>query len=296
VVDEYTKVELRGLRSIPLRLRPADIATLLERAAQLHWSYDGRYYFVTNNCAVETYKLLHDGVPRLAGLDLSSVTPTGLMRRLGRAGLADLSVLEDRAEALRVGYYFEPLSERYQAMFDVAREALGLQLTRVQQWLDMDPADRAPWIPRADLRASAALLLLEEAALRRLQFLSRDELKRRFFGRDASRQADRAEAIVALKDVRRLEEYLSRPAAVLPASGYGLPQAEEREALMQEGSRLAAQWRERSGWLRDEARQWLSPQRRSALDGSEANVEALGAQLRRLHEEQGGIRLRESPG
>ena len=89
VIEEYTKVELRGLQSIPLQLDPAEIADLLERTARLHWSYDGRYYFLSNNCAVETFKLLHDGVPRLAGEDLSSITPTGLLRRLQRAGIAD---------------------------------------------------------------------------------------------------------------------------------------------------------------------------------------------------------------
>ncbi|KOB28707.1 DUF4105 domain-containing protein, partial [Xanthomonas arboricola] len=64
VVDEYTKVELRALSSVPLKLTPGEIAALLARAAQVHWSYDGRYYFIGNNCAVETFKLLHDGVPR----------------------------------------------------------------------------------------------------------------------------------------------------------------------------------------------------------------------------------------
>ena len=66
VVAEYTEVELRGLQSIPLRLSPAEIATLLQRAAQVHWSYDGRYGFIGNNCAVETARLLQVGVPRLA--------------------------------------------------------------------------------------------------------------------------------------------------------------------------------------------------------------------------------------
>ena len=82
VIEEYTKVELRGLQSIPLQLDPAEIAALLERTARLHWSYDGRYYFLSNNCAVETFKLLHDGVPRLADEHLASITPTGLLRRL----------------------------------------------------------------------------------------------------------------------------------------------------------------------------------------------------------------------
>ncbi len=72
VIDEYTKVELRGLRSVPLRLSRAEIAALLDRAAQVHWSYDGRYASSTNNCAVETCAFLHDGVPRLAGSRLSA--------------------------------------------------------------------------------------------------------------------------------------------------------------------------------------------------------------------------------
>ena len=291
VIEEYTKVELRGLQSIPLRLDPSEIAGLLDRTATLHWSYDGDYYFISNNCAVETFKLLHDGVPRLAGADLSSITPTGLLRRLRDAGIADVTVLDDREAALRDGYYFEALSERYQAMFDVARESLGLPQKRVQDWMDLDPKQRAPWLERADLRASAALLLLEQAALRRQQALSRAEIKRRFFGHDRESNTERADARGGLRNVLELEGLFSRPAALLPDRSYGQPQAEEREALTREGDRLAAHWREQSGWLRAEARRWLSEDRRTALDATEANVEALGERLRRLHREQGGLDL-----
>jgi hypothetical protein len=291
VIEEYTKVELRGLKSIPLRLEPAEIAALLERAARLHWSYDGRYYFLSNNCAVETFKLLHDGVPRLAGERLASITPTGLLRRLERAGIADSSVLEDRDEALRLGYRFEALSARYQAMFEVARQALQLPQTQAQDWLDLPAGERAPWLERGDLRASAALLLLEQAALRRQELLARDELKRRFLGREADRRAGGADTLAALQDVLRLEGMLSRPATLLPDSGYGLPQFEEREALAQEGNRHAGQWRQQSSLLRSEARRWLPPERRDALDATEVNVDALSRRLRRLHREQGGLQL-----
>lgn len=91
VVDEYTKVELRGLQSLPLQLERDEIAALLERTAQVHWSYDGRYYFVSNNCAVETAKLLQAGVPRLGGAGLAQLSPRGLKRRLAR-----LQVLDER--------------------------------------------------------------------------------------------------------------------------------------------------------------------------------------------------------
>lgn len=292
VVDEYTKVQLRGLQSIPLQLSRAEVATLLKRAARLHWSYDGRYYFLSNNCAVETFKLLHDGVPRLAGENLSSITPTGLLRRLERAGVADAAVLEDRAEATRLGYYFEPANAHYQAMFEVAQLALHMPQAQVEDWLELPPAERTPWLRRAGLRASAALLLLEEAALRRHELLARDELKHRLLGRGADDGIDTSAAFAALRDVLRLEGFLSRPAALLRESGgYGLPQQREREALVQESSRRAAQWRQQRDSLHDSARQWLSPQRQAALEATEANVDLLSQRLRRLHREQGGLQL-----
>src|SRR3546814_8653876 len=64
--------------------------------------------------------------PRLAETRLSSITPAGLLRRLARAGVADPTMLDDPDEALRQGYYFSPASAHYQAMFEVADDALQL--------------------------------------------------------------------------------------------------------------------------------------------------------------------------
>jgi hypothetical protein len=290
VIDEYTRVELRGLQSIPLRLQPAEIALLLERAAQLHWSYDGRYYFVSNNCAVETFKLLHDGVPRLAGEGLSSITPTGLLRRLRTRGIADASVLDDPAVALRLGYRFDAMSERYQAMFEAARETLPLAQSRVQDWLALHPRQRAPWIERSDLRAAAALLVLEQAALTRQELLARDELKRRFLGPDA-RPGASAEMRSRVQALLQMEGVFSRPAALLPGDGYGLPQPDERVMLQEQGARHARQLRLRTGEMREEGRALLSDERRESLLASEHNLDALGRHLRALHRAQGGVSI-----
>jgi hypothetical protein len=270
VVDEYTKVELRGLRSIPLHLSRDEIATLLQRAALVHWSYDGRYAFVGNNCAVETARLLEDGVPRLAAAHLMSITPNGLLRRLERGGIAGGDVPADRAEAMRLGYYFEPMSARYQALYEVARTRLGLPERRVQDWFALPPSSRATTFANADLRAGAALLVLEEAALRRLQAQARDALKRRMPepGRDATRA------------LLRVEDTLTRPAQRV-ADSYGIPQAAERDAALHDGARLAERWRTQRDALFAQARTWLPSPQRDALEATEANVAALGARQRR---------------
>src|SRR5690606_20601312 len=252
-----------------------------------------RYRFITNNCAVETWKLLHDGVPRLAGERLSSITPTGLLRKLARAGIADVSVLDDPARALRLGHRFAPANAHYQAMFDVARAALDLPQAGVEEWLDLAPGRRAPWLERGDLRAGAALLLLEETALRREELLARDQLKRLLSRPGGAAGGD---ARARLQEVLGLEDLFSRPAALLPA-GYGLPQRGEREHLAAEAARQAARLHGQAQSLRDKARALLPPDRRARLDAIDANIAFLGRRLRQLHRESGGLDLgRPRPG
>jgi hypothetical protein len=287
VVDEYTKVELRGLRSVPLRLRREEIAAVLERTAQLHWSYDGRYYFLGNNCAAETWKLLHDGVPRLAGQGIGSITPTGLLRRLENAGVADASVLDDRAEALRLGYRFESQAAYFEQMFATAKASLDLPYRSVERWMDLSPQQRRPWLERADLRGSAALLLLEQAAQRRALVQVREALKQRYLASGGHNE-------VASDPVRRLLQesaYLGRPSRLLDDGGYGLPQADERASLQARSATLRDDLRSLRAELEQGARDWMGAGQRERLDAIAANADLLGTRLRALHAEQGGLRL-----
>lgn len=285
VIDEYTQVELRGLRSIPLALQPGDIAGLLERAARLHWSYDGRYYFIDNNCAVETWRLLRDGVPRLAALPLRSITPTGLLRKLERNGVADSAVLDDRDAALRSGYYFESAQARYQQMFALARQQLALPQVRLEEWLALPAKRRSPWLGRGDLRVTAALLLLEEAAQRRAELRARDVAKRRLLAPgEGSTMHDQLRLLLADAGL------LLRPGA-LQGGGYGLPQG-ERGALEAQAMRLSAAVGGEWARLRQLAQAALPQAQQRELQAIADNLSALGERLRRLNHEQGGLELR----
>ena len=290
VIDEYTKVELRSLASVPLRLSRDEVEHLAARAAEQHWSYDGDYYFVSNNCAVETLKLLRSGTdnPRLHALD--SILPNGLLELMDARGLADTQVLDDPREALRLGYRFDSFRERYQAMFKVLRERLPITQDSVETWLEQPAETRRNWFAQADLRASAALLLLEQAALRRQLLLAQDELKRRYLTGRAAGDPSLNKAGAALEQILANRGFLSRPAELLEG-GYGLPQQQEWERLEASSRDRQQQLRQLSDELDGEVRNLLQPERLAELEANEANLVALGEHLRVLHKASGGLEL-----
>ena len=290
VIDEYTKVELRSLASVPLKLNREQLERLVSRAAEQHWSYDGNYYFISNNCAVETLKLLRSGSqhPGLHALD--SIMPNGLLDSLVARGLADRSVLDDPREALRLGYRFDSFRDRYQAMFEVLRQRLPIEQDNVEDWLTQASEKRRPWFQRADLRASAALLLLEQAALRRQLLLAQDELKRRYLSGRATQDPSLNKAGAALEKILANSGFLSRPAELLDG-GYGLPQRAEWQRLETESRNRQQQLRQLSDDLDQEVRNLLEPQRLAELQANEANLTQLGEHLRAQHKASGGLML-----
>ena len=289
VVDEYTKVELRSLHSVPLRLTPDQQQALIERAVEMHWSYNGRYYFLTNNCAVETLQLLRTGTGHSALRGLDSLMPNALLDSLSTRGLADLSVLNDRDRALRLGYRFDSYRDRYQAMFDVVRQNLPIPQRSVADWLEQPAEQRRQWIAKANLRASAALLLLEQAAQRHQLQLAQEELKQRYFSNPQG-DALMQQTGETLQSMQALTGFLSRPAELL-REGYGLPQPAEWQQLTARTGERHQQLRQLSATLDRDLRHLLQPQRRSELAATEVNLTELSSHLRLLHRQSGGVQL-----
>lgn len=291
VIDEYTKTELRSLASVPLKLSREQIDGLVRHAAEMHWAYDGDYWFLSNNCAVENLKLLRSGTndPRLAGLD--SIMPNGLLEVLKGRGLADTSVLDDPKKALRLGYRFDSYRDRYQAMFDVLRKAADVKQTTVEDWLSLPAKDRQPYFAKADLRTSAAMLLLEQAGLRRQLLLAQDEVKQRYLSAVEKKDNRVSQATGTLQDILANSGFLSRPAELLGSGGYGLPQQGEWDRLEAESSQRQKQLQRLSGALDTEVRALLDPDRAAEIAATEDNLKQVGEHLRALHKAAGGLEL-----
>lgn len=291
VIDEYTKTELRSLASVPLKLNREEIENLVRQAAEMHWSYDGNYWFLSNNCAVESLKLLRSGTANPGLNDLDSIMPNGLLAVLKGRGLANTSVLDDPREALRLGYRFDSYRERYQAMFDVLRKQLPIKQTEVEDWLAQDAEQRRPWFDKADLRTSAALLLLEQASLRRQLLLAQDEVKQRYLNAAAIKDGNINKADETLRQMLANSGFLSRPAELLDSQGYGLPQPQERRHLEQVSAERQAKLLRLSNDLDKEVRALLEPSRAKEIAAVETNVKQIGEHLRALHKAAGGLQL-----
>ncbi len=290
VVDEYTKLELRSLSSVPLRFSRSELHDLLQQAVQLHWSYDGDYYFINNNCAVETRRLLRVGTQNPALRDLQSITPTGLLSLLTARGLADQQPLQDRQRALRLGYFFDSFRDRYQLMFTQVQAGLDLPVPDVEAWFALGAEARAQWLEQGDVRTTAALLLLEQAAQRRQLLLVRQELKERYLSGRGGGNTQLGEAEGLLQGLLAQSGFLSRPAELLPA-GYGLPQPDEWQQLQQQSEERLASLQAMTARLEDQLLALLDAGRQAELNGGTRNIRLLAERLKALHQAAGGLQL-----
>lgn len=97
IISEYTVSEFRDLLSIPLALMPVEKKRFLDRLLQEYWEYQGRYYFLGNNCATEAFDFLKGSVFRrdVQKKVTTIETPISLYNFLNSVQLLDSKVLND---------------------------------------------------------------------------------------------------------------------------------------------------------------------------------------------------------
>jgi len=123
VQQEYTKFDLRDLYSIPLKMNSEQKKDFLDLTIERFWTYQGRYYFLDNNCGTETVKhlavALSDDESKLIG----SITPLKIYNDIVKHGndLTDgnfdgLNRDQMVAGKLVVESMFEDLNANYQVL------------------------------------------------------------------------------------------------------------------------------------------------------------------------------------
>jgi hypothetical protein len=246
IIDEYNKGELRALKSLPLKLSRKEIEDVVTRSVESHWSYNGKYYFISNNCATESLNLIRSAIFNFDLLQVDVKSPMDLYASFIRLGRADESVLKDQKAAMRGGYYFDSFEERYTKSFAFIKGLLNLPEQDFKAFLDLKAAKRRAYINRIPKNAPNALqiyanfMVLEAASQRRMQTLVTGQVQKIALEEmnAAEERRDKAagnKKAMALKNIDNLaQKYLelgqlfAKPSDFLKAeSGYGLPSKEE---------------------------------------------------------------------
>lgn len=136
VVEEYTDGEFRDVTSLPLKFSKEQITQFLNRSLEYYWTYKGRYYFLTNNCATEAIRLLKSAYLFNSIIQKESVvTPSGLYDLLIEMGLVNDDVLQDETNAIYKGYLFKGVDKSFAealSLFTTTTKKLDEDLKRFQ--------------------------------------------------------------------------------------------------------------------------------------------------------------------
>jgi hypothetical protein len=143
---EYNHVELRNLYALPLKLNRRQLLSLIYHLNFEHWNLDGRYYFVSRNCATEVGRaLLASGHQREEVIEIMSNNPRRLFENLLKSNLSSLRSVKEirRSSGLFFGSshtYLNQALQNIRSLPEVAAlksvdEYAQIKNQTVQSWL-----------------------------------------------------------------------------------------------------------------------------------------------------------------
>lgn len=231
VIDEYNKVELRDLKSLPIKMNRIQIRNFLEKAIETHWSYDGKYYFISNNCAVETFNLFKSVLSEPELYKNRVVTPDDLWRALTKSGLGQDQIFNDPNKAHSQRYLFYSSAKSYiQALSFLNKSEdfdkfLSLEFKERKKIYDLKDV-----LTREDIiRKYASIGILEAAASRIFLHKAFSRIQN-----ELMKNQNLSVSSETQEDIRSIQEKLlknfgamSAPYELLRLDHYGLPNQNE---------------------------------------------------------------------
>jgi hypothetical protein len=124
VQQEYTKFELRDLYSIPLILTSEQKTDFIDLTLERFWSYQGKYYFLGNNCGTETQKHLAVALLEEQANLIKSITPSKMYRDIIniKSGLSQEGIWRlTRDQMIGSGMLIESLSKELNQYYQYLR-------------------------------------------------------------------------------------------------------------------------------------------------------------------------------
>lgn len=236
VVDEYTKGEFREVTSIPLKLNTDEMNRFVLRSEELFWSYKGKYYFFTNNCATEAMNLLRIAVGDKDDIQTKNiVTPIGLYQYLIKINLADTSVLNDLVLAQSQGYYFPSVAQK----IINSLKMLGISENDLLTFVKNNPAELRSKIYMKAINESSNSVKIAANALRLEDLILHSEeiqfakiMGTKLFGPDSDPRLKETVLGQRISELQSLYAELSPENFLVPA--YGIPLESEFDTIPQD--------------------------------------------------------------
>jgi len=119
---QYTRTEFRSLKSLPIKFNKTQRQRFLNHVLRVYWEYAGRYFFFTNNCADEAYKLVQTAINERKTYKEDIVTPLGLYKRLLKKGLTSEEVLKDKKSAIANGFYYPSFGDKLNIVYNKVKK------------------------------------------------------------------------------------------------------------------------------------------------------------------------------
>ncbi len=236
VIQEYNEVEYRGLKSYPLKLSQVEIKNLVERSLETHWSYDSRYYFISNNCAVETLNLLKSSLMRPELINSRIIYPKDLLNVLLQENLAS-AIPGDAKKALEQGYYFDSSELKHIQSYNLFfKKNAGSK--ELQQFFKLPIESRKELYFQRFSQMEKPLQLKDLASPYQLERYLLSQKKAEFYSEVTSHiwQSKATKDLGALGEMNLNEIYqkaieafgsLSAPYQILKLTDYGIPSSRE---------------------------------------------------------------------
>jgi len=246
VLNQYNGDELRDVISYPLELDEDERLAFLDRTLEEHWNHRGDYKFITNNCAVESLRLLRPQVDGqraendIRARRLPVLTPKAMLNELVRVRMVDrnnsaIETFPSRAESLinamklSYGVSYSNAGKASKGIIEFATTSTASE--RMEKFNQKVKAEMkgegrvALEVLKTSLLSSAAFSVIEQQIIK----TRTGQLKKKFAELITSEEEMEKNQI--LKDFQSRHPRLQTDVIGAARGGYGVPL--ERESISQ---------------------------------------------------------------
>ena len=224
IAREYTRMEFRAMKSIPLDFSQKELDNFLDLSLERYWSYGGPYYFLNNNCGNEALRHLEATLEEPIE-SLSASTPKKLLETLTQSKIANnkYQTLASK-ERLYLSTFRSLQSNGYFVDFKNLEALIkgSSSASRRVHYKELKGESKLEINAKEKRKLFSKIILLE-------RFLNHFETKR-ILQKSLKRLIEN-DQIFARELEDNFQDLGLSPKPSLNASGYGIPRSEEVQAF-----------------------------------------------------------------